>query len=205
MPSAAGFTACQTSTYGWPATSTCGSVTAGDDPALLAAGHQVVDQHAEPPGRPRPERPDQGDQLVDAVQRLDHDRLDPQVVAPDPLDQRRVVPPSTQIRLPRATRAGPSGTAREPEAVRPGRRGCGVAGRGRVSVTGRPSSRKPAAVSGNSRRRPRRSSSVTASFAHSTTAPQKPSPATSTTRSRSAGTSGTTARLRHSPARTSGP
>ena len=58
MPTAAGLTACQMSTYGCPVTSTCGEFTAGDDPALLRAGHQVVDQHAEPARRARAERGD---------------------------------------------------------------------------------------------------------------------------------------------------
>ena len=48
MPTALGFTACQTSTYGWPVTSTCGLRHLGDDPALLGAGDEVVDEHAEP-------------------------------------------------------------------------------------------------------------------------------------------------------------
>ena len=204
MPSAAGFTACQTSTYGWPRTSTSGAVTRGHDPALLGARHQVVDQHAEPAAAAPGRSPDPPGQLVDAVQRLDHDRLDPQVVAPDPLDQGGVVPaldpdPAAPGDLGAGARHGD----------RAGRGAAGLAGagaaRGRTRVTGRPSRRNPAGASGNIRRFPRRSSSVTASLAHSTTAPQKPVPASSTTRSGSAATSGTTALRRHSPASTSAP
>ena len=51
-PIRSGLIACQTSTNGWPTTSTCRPIVgAGDlvgDPALLRAGHEVVDQHADP-------------------------------------------------------------------------------------------------------------------------------------------------------------
>ena len=40
---------------------------------------------------PGPERPDDLGQVVGAVERLDHHALDPQVVAPHPLDQLGVV------------------------------------------------------------------------------------------------------------------
>src|SRR6266542_4050005 len=105
------------------------------------------------------------------------------------------------MRLARATRAGASGTATEPEGVR---RLVGAAGPdGRTSVTGWPSSQNPPGRSRKTRRRPCRSSSVTASLARSTTAPQKPEPGSSTTRSGSAATSGTAARRPRSPDRTS--
>ena len=177
---------------------------AGHDPALLGAGHQVVDQHAEPAAALRREAADPVGQLVDAVQRLHHDGLDPQVVAPDPLDQRRVVDAlDPDPAAPGDLGPGPRHGDRAGRGA--ARAGAVARARGRTSVTGWPSSRKPAAASGKSRRRPRRSSSVTASLAQSTTAPQKPLPATSTTRSGSAGTSGTTRFRRQSPASTSAP
>ena len=129
MPSAAGLTACQTSTYGWPRTSTSGRSTAGDDAALLGAGHQVVDQHAEPAPALGREVADRVGQVVDAVQRLHHDRLDPQVVAPDPLDQRRVVHALDPDPAAAGDLRAESATATEPEAVRPGRRAPGAAAR----------------------------------------------------------------------------
>ena len=62
------------------------------DPGLLAAGHQVVDQHAEPAPAVRGELGDDARQVVDAAQVLDHHADVPQVVAPDLLDQLGVVP-----------------------------------------------------------------------------------------------------------------
>ena len=53
----------------------------------------MVDQHADATAGPGGERSDRAGQVVDAVQRLDHDALDPQVVAPDPFDQSGVVDP----------------------------------------------------------------------------------------------------------------
>jgi len=61
------------------------------DPRLLRAGDEVVDQHAEPPSRRRAEVADDAGEVVDAVQRLDDDALDAQVVAPDLLDELGVV------------------------------------------------------------------------------------------------------------------
>src|SRR4029450_2375433 len=96
----------------------------GDDPALLAPGDQVVHQYPEPAPRPGTERPDRLPQPVDAVQRLDDHALDPQVVAPDPLDQGGVVdalhPDPAGPRDPRlcADRDRPGGRA--PAAVAPG-------------------------------------------------------------------------------------
>ena len=58
---------------------------------LLAAGHQMVDEDAQAgPGR-GPEVGDDPGQVVDAVQPFDDHALDPQIVAPDPLDQLGVV------------------------------------------------------------------------------------------------------------------
>ena len=54
---------------------------------LLRAGHQVVDQHAQPPLRSWTELLDDSDEIVDAAEILDHDALDPEVVAPHLLDQ----------------------------------------------------------------------------------------------------------------------
>ncbi len=54
-------------------------------------GHQVVDEHAGPPGGPGGELGEHVGQPVDAVEQLDHDALDPEVVAPHPLDQLGVV------------------------------------------------------------------------------------------------------------------
>ena len=51
----------------------------------------MVDEHAEPPSRGGAELADDGGQVVDAVQRLDDDALDAQVVAPDLLDELGVV------------------------------------------------------------------------------------------------------------------
>ena len=91
MPSAAGFTACQMSTYGWPMTSTSGSAHRGGDPALLGPGDEVVDEHADPPAGPggtsrtasaRSSMPSSGSTTTPSIA---------QVVAPDPLDQRGVV------------------------------------------------------------------------------------------------------------------
>ena len=85
-------TDCHTSTYGWPTTSTC--ATPGQllgDAGLLRAGHEVVDEHAQPAVGVGGELLDDGDQVVDAAEVLDGDALDPQVVAPDLLDQLGVV------------------------------------------------------------------------------------------------------------------
>ena len=58
---------------------------------LLRAFHQVVDQDAEAPSGARGQVADGVGEVVHAVQHLDHDALDPQVVAPDSLDQLGVV------------------------------------------------------------------------------------------------------------------
>src|SRR5215212_9815182 len=61
------------------------------DPRLLRPAYQVVDEHAEPPPGARPELADDRRQVVDAVQRLDDDALDAQVVAPDLLHELGIV------------------------------------------------------------------------------------------------------------------
>ena len=161
----AGFTACQMSMYGCPTTSTCRptglSATDARDAALLRAGDQVVDEDADAALGPGPEVAQVLGEVVDALEVLDDDALDPQVVAPDLLDELGVVP---------ALDEDPAG-ARDPrlgagDRDRPGRRTrrrgrarCAPAGR---RITGTPSSRKPG-PSGNVRRLPRRSSRVTVS------------------------------------------
>ena len=98
----------------------------------------------------------------------------------------------------------------DPDAVFARRFGAATAA-GRTSVTGAPSSRNAAGSIGNTRRRPCRSSSVTASLFSplstarptATTAPQNAPSAVSTTRSVSAATSGTCRRRRSGWARTS--
>src|SRR6266568_5094315 len=172
-----------------------------DDAALLAVRDEMVDEHADATRRPRSERVQLLVEVVDAVDRLDDDALDAQVVAPDAFEQRRVVDASTQIRLACATLARATGAANEPDAVRA--RSClRAAATGRTRVTGRPSSRKAAGSSGKSRRRPWRFSSVTVSrrspastaCPSATTAPQNLPSAVSTTSSASAATSGTVRR-----------
>src|SRR6266498_1411086 len=62
-----------------------------DDAALLAVRNEMVDEHADATRRFRSERVQLLVEVVDAVDRLDDDALDAQVVAPDPFKQRRVV------------------------------------------------------------------------------------------------------------------
>ena len=154
-------TACQTSTYGWPTTSTCGD---GRPAAAirdsLRAGHEVVDEHAEPAARARAGSRARRRQVVDAVEVLDDDALDPQVVAPDPLDELGVVP---ALDVDAALAGDPGARAGDGDRAgggppRGGGRGGGASGR--TSTTGAPSTRKPG-PSGNARSRPCRSSSVT--------------------------------------------
>ena len=90
IPSAAGRTACHTSTYGVPVTSTCGWATAREA-ILLAPEHQVVEQHADARTRPRLQRGEHVGKVIGAVEALDDDTLDAEVVAPDELDQLGVV------------------------------------------------------------------------------------------------------------------
>ena len=122
MPSAAGFTACQTSTYGWPTTSTCGSVTAATIRLSLEPGTRWSTSTPSRRAGLGPNARTAAGQVVDAVQRLDHDRLDPQVVAPDPLDQRGVV----HALDPDPAAAGDPGAARS--RPRSSRTRCGRAG-----------------------------------------------------------------------------
>ena len=185
-------TACQTSTYGCPVTSTYGEVTAADDPALLGARHQVVDEHAEPSRRARARSR--------APPRRAR-RCRPAARPPRPRSagrRPRSARPARRRGCPRP-RSGwpwPPGRADVVHRDRTGRgdrrRAAGTAARaGRRSVTGSPSSRNAAGCSGKLRRLPCRSSSTTAPDSNPTTAPQNPESASSTTRSGSASTSGT--------------
>ena len=91
----------------------------GRQPGLLAAGDEVVDQHAEPPAGPGRELGHDVGQVVDAVEPLDDDPFDPQVVAPDLLHQLGVVDAFDQD----PARLGHPGPGARP---RPGcRRRCG--------------------------------------------------------------------------------
>ena len=51
----------------------------------------MVDQHAQPSLRARPELLDDADEIVDAAEVLDHHSLDPQIIAPYLLDKLGVV------------------------------------------------------------------------------------------------------------------
>ena len=124
MPSAAGFTACQTSTYGWPTTSTCGSVTAPTIRLSLEPGTRWSTSTPSRCSRSGRNDAHRAGQVVDAVQRLHHDRLDPQVVTPDPLDQGGVV----DALDPDPAAAGDLG-ADVPDRDRPGCGATGPAGR----------------------------------------------------------------------------
>ena len=188
----AGLTAAQMSMNGWPTTSTLGSLAdGGGDPALLGPGDEVVDEDAEPPPVLRLEVTDDGRQVVDALQVLHDDADVAQVVAPDLLHQLRVVlaldvDPAGLGDLGPLLRRG-DGPGRGPPADISGI--CGF-GAGRTSVTRLPSSRNVPG-SGNTRRLPKRSSSVTEPGSTATTAPQNRPSKSSTTRSRSASTCGT--------------
>ena len=141
-----------------------------------------------------------GRQLVDAVQRLHHHALDPQVVAPDPLDQRGVVdalhPDPAGPGHPGRRHAAPR-SSRDAVSRRAGRAGAGA---GRRSVTSTPSSRNAAGSSGNiAALRPCRSSSTTAPFRSRPPRRRNRVSASSTTSPGSASTSGTTRRGRRPP------
>ena len=62
------------------------------DPALLGAGHEVVDEHADLAVLRGAEVAQVACQVVDAAEVLNDHALDPQVVAPDLLDELGVVP-----------------------------------------------------------------------------------------------------------------
>jgi CubicO group peptidase (beta-lactamase class C family) len=202
IPTRAGLTACQMSTYGCPVTSTSGDVT---EATIRLSFEPATRWSTSTPSRrrgpgsksrtaaTRSSMPDSGSTTTPSTR-----RSSPQTRSTRAASCR----PSTQIRLARATRAGADGTATEPEAV--SLRGAGApcpvppeapAG-ARRSVTTSPSSRNAAGSSGKFRRLPRRSSSTTAPASNPTTAPQNPDSASSTTSSGVASTSGTTRRGR---------
>ena len=91
MPTTAGLTASHTSTYGVPVTRTWGWRDRRRQAGLLAAGDEVVDEHAQAVAGAGAEGVDDLGQVVDAVEALDDDALDAQVVAPHLLDQLGVV------------------------------------------------------------------------------------------------------------------
>ena len=147
-------------------------------------------------------------QVVDAVEVLDDDALDPQVVAPDLLDQLGVVAALDEDPAGAGhPRLGAVARRPSPDAVR-----VGLAGRrprrAAARITGRPSSRKPG-PSGNVRRLPRRSSRVSVSRSRSTAtiSPHKSVVTSSTTApsSAAAGTARPRLGARQSAARTSEP
>src|SRR5256714_1887611 len=204
MPSRAGLTACQMSTYGCPVTSTSGEVTeATMRLSLVPATRWSTSTPSRRPG-PGPKAPTaEGSSSIPSsgsTTTPSTRRSSPQIRSTRAASWM----PSTQIRLARATRAGCAGTATEPLAVSR-RAGVATAARGRRNVTGAPSSRNPAGASGKLRRLPNRSSSTTAPDSKPMTAPQNPDSASSTTSSGSASTSGTTLRRRRSPLSTSSP
>ena len=166
MPTADGRTAAQMSMNGCPTISTSGERTLA---AILVSLEPATRWSTSTPRR-RPgrggEARDDGRQVVDALQVLHHDADVAQVVAPDLLHQLGVVLAlDVDPAGPGHLGPGPlaAGAATEPEAVRVGPRP-GPAGAGGTSVTGWPSSRNAAGVSGKTRRLPCRSSSVTAPF-----------------------------------------
>lgn len=61
------------------------------DPRLLRPRHEVVEQDTSAPVRPRLELREHALQVIRAVEQLDHDPLDPQVIAPHLLDELRIV------------------------------------------------------------------------------------------------------------------
>ena len=68
-----------------------GMIDGSCDPALLRAVDQVVEQYSQPPARPRSESTHGRLQVIGSVEAFDDDALDPQIVAPDLLDELRVV------------------------------------------------------------------------------------------------------------------
>ena len=134
----------------------------------------------------RTELGDRRRQVVQAVDRLHDDALDPQVVPPDPFHQRRIV----DAFHPDPCRLGGfrAQTGDRPRSGRRALRRAGALG-GRTRVAGAPSTRNAPGASGKTRRRPLRSSRVTAVEVHATTAPQKPDSGSSATVSMVAGIS----------------
>jgi hypothetical protein len=63
----------------------------GGDARLLGARHQVVDEHPDPPARGRGDRLQDCGEIVHALEQLDDDPFEPQVVTPDLLDQLGIV------------------------------------------------------------------------------------------------------------------
>ena len=118
MPATSGLTACHTSTNGWPVTSTSGWSRVAARRCSFEPSDEVVEQDAEPAPGPGPEGPHDLGQVVGAVERLDDDPLDPQVVAPHPLDQLGVVRALDQDAAGPGDPGGAPGTATEPDAVR---------------------------------------------------------------------------------------
>ena len=171
MPSRAGLTACQMSMNGCPTISTCLPI---GDRAMSWAMRLSLEpvtrwSTSTPTRRSGPGRKSRrwSAQVVDAAEELHDDALDPQVVAPDLLDQLGVVaaldedpagPGDPGLGAVDGDRA--AGGARRPAPAPP--RAAGA-----VRITGRPSSRKPG-PSGKVRRLPRRSSSVSVSRSRST-------------------------------------
>ena len=159
MPTTDGFTACHTSTNGWPVTSTCGPATAcAARVSLLPSTRWSTSTPSRRCGA-GPELGDGGGEVVHAVHRLDDDALDPQVVPPHPSRRarRRGCPRPRSGSPGRCGRSGsrpsPSRTPTPPALPAPAA--------GTTSVAGRPSTRNAAGRSGNTRRRPCRSSRVT--------------------------------------------
>ena len=96
------------------------------DARLLRAGDQVVDEHADAALRSGAERARVLGQVVDAVERFDDDAFDPQVVAPDPFEQRGVVhalDPDAALAGDPRLRAGDRVRTRRRLGARPSRRG----------------------------------------------------------------------------------
>ncbi len=128
-------------------------------PRLLGSGDQMIEQDPQPATRASSEPAHCVGQIVGAVQRFDHDALDPEIVAPDVLDQLGVVdaldpdpagpghprrrvaapPPSpTRSARPRRRPAGaPPASTRSPR-TRTRRRAAGTRGHGRVDRAGSP-------------------------------------------------------------------
>ena len=151
------------------------------DAGLLRAGHQVVDEHAEPAIRAgrRSRRRCRADRRHRPGIRRRRPRCAGRHPRPVRRVRRRAGPPR---RSGRPVPSGPAHPARppNPEAVRVGDPRAGCSG-GAVRITGRPSSRKPG-PSGNPLVRPCRSSRSTRPYSTRTTAPTHPLCASSTTR-----------------------